>query len=209
MSNASILIVEDDVVVSMDIQGLLEDTGYRVCGVASSAEEAWELARKQCPDLVLMDISLRGSPNGIEAARQLRLEHDLPTIFLTAYADRDTIEKAKEAEPYGYLVKPFEVLGLRATIEMALTRVRLEKEKARLIEELQEVLTKVKLLSGPLPICGHCRKIRNEEGRWEFLEEYIQKSSAAQFTQGICPDCTRRHCPDVHSGCSADEDGKS
>jgi CheY-like chemotaxis protein len=100
MNQAKILIVEDEFVVADDIEARLLDLGYAVAGKANSGAEAIELAESHSPDLVLMDIHLRGPMDGITAATEIRQRFNLPVVFLTAYADDSTLDRAKEAEPF-------------------------------------------------------------------------------------------------------------
>lgn len=125
---AQIVIVEDEGIVALDIKRHLENYGYTVPSVHASGEEALEAIRKQVPDLVLMDISLQGRMDGLEAASILRKEVQVPVILLTAYADEQTIQRAKSSAPFGYIIKPFEARELRTTIEMALNRAELERK---------------------------------------------------------------------------------
>ncbi len=126
-AKSKILIVEDEGVVAKDIQGRLERLGYAVVGIAYSGDEAVETAGRLSPDLVLMDIKLRGDMDGIEAARQIRDSFNIPVIYLTAYTDDMTLKFAKIAEPYGYIVKPFGDRELHSNISMALYKHKAEK----------------------------------------------------------------------------------
>jgi CheY-like chemotaxis protein len=108
MDKVRILIVEDERIVSMDMQRRLKNLGYDVVGAAVSGEEAIHKAETYRPDLVLMDIMLEGQMDGIEAAEIVRGRLDIPVIYLTAYADTPTLERAKVTEPFGYILKPFE-----------------------------------------------------------------------------------------------------
>ena len=128
MGKPRILIVEDESIVALDIQGHLQRNGYEVLGIFSSGENALEKLPDQLPDIVLMDIRLQGQMDGVEAGQIIRNTYGIPVILLTAYADDETIERAKLSEPFGYLVKPFEERELKTTIEMALHRSRLEKK---------------------------------------------------------------------------------
>ena len=101
MSKTNILVIEDESIVSKDIQNSLKKLGYNVVGAANNGEEAISLAREHHPDLVLMDIMLKGEMSGIDAADVVRKELNIPIIFLTAYADESTLAKAKITEPYG------------------------------------------------------------------------------------------------------------
>lgn len=120
MEETNILIVEDEDLVSDDIFEALEHYGYTVVGRAATGEDAIALAKDELPDLVLMDIRLEGNMDGIHAARIIRESLNIPVIFLTAYADDTTLERAMVTEPYGYVLKPFKELELRTAIEMAL-----------------------------------------------------------------------------------------
>ncbi|HXU28504.1 MAG TPA: response regulator [Bacteroidia bacterium] len=122
MSNIiNILVVEDESIVSKDIQNSLKKIGYNVIGSCNNAEEAIEIATELHPDVVLMDIMLKGTLTGIDAADKIKLLN-IPVIFLTAYADEATLAKAKVTEPYGYILKPFKEKDLNISIEMAIHR---------------------------------------------------------------------------------------
>lgn len=120
MSKTNILIVEDESIIAKDIQQSLKKLAYTVVGICPTGEEAVAAAEELKPDLVLMDIMLKGEINGIEAAAQIREKFNIPVIFLTAYADESTLSKAKISEPYGYIIKPFKEIDLRTSIEMSL-----------------------------------------------------------------------------------------
>ena len=120
MKPARILVVEDDRVVARDIQQQLERIGHSVVGVTARGEDAVVLAHAVRPELVLMDIRLQGMLDGIEAAQRIRQTCQIPVVFLTAYADDETVERASQTEPFGYLLKPFENSQLRTVIEMAI-----------------------------------------------------------------------------------------
>ena len=133
MPKTNVLVVEDESIVSKDIQHSLKKLGYNVVGAASTGERAFELASSEKPDIILMDIMLKGEMNGIETAQKVKEELQIPVIYLTAYADESTLEKAKVTEPYGYIIKPFKEVDLHTSIEMALYKFSKEKEvlKAR------------------------------------------------------------------------------
>jgi PAS domain S-box-containing protein len=127
MTSEKILIVEDEAIVAMDLRLHLQALGYETSAVASTGDQAIELALQTRPDLALMDVSLGEGMDGIEAARQIQAM-GIPVVFLTAYADEVTLDRAKQSGPYGFLVKPFDERALHSTIEMALFRHRMEKE---------------------------------------------------------------------------------
>lgn len=128
MSGARILIVEDEGIEAMDIQHRLIGLGYAAPDIVFSGEEAIRTAGETRPDLVLMDIMLPGKTDGVTAAEQIRACFDIPIIFLTAYADEDTLQRAKITEPYGYIVKPFKERELHITIDMALYKHTMERK---------------------------------------------------------------------------------
>lgn len=195
MDREKILVVEDESIIAMDIQLSLQNLGYDVPCVASTGEEAIAKVSKYRPDLILMDINLEGEMNGIEAAVIIRSRFKVPVVFLTAFADSKTLESAKKAEPLGYITKPFSDTDIRVAVEMALYKAKMEAEMRRLIIELQEALATVKTLSGLIPICAWCKNIRDDEGYWQQVEQYIAKHSNAEFTHGMCPACMEKYAP--------------
>ena len=128
MSKASILIVEDERIVALDIENSLSNSGYSIAGQTDRGEDAVIKTRELHPDLVLMDIGLRGELDGIEAATRIRHQFDLPVIFLTAFTTPTILERARQAEPFGYVVKPFDERELISNIEMAIHKHSMEKK---------------------------------------------------------------------------------
>ena len=146
MAKEQILIVEDEFIVARDIQNCLKNMGYAVADVTSTGEQAIQKAAIARPDLVLMDINLAGDMDGIAATQEIRRRFNIPVVYLTSYADEDTLARAKTTEPYGYIVKPFDDAELRAVVEMAIHKHKAEiawrvterkhaAEEARVIEE--------------------------------------------------------------------------
>lgn len=128
MTEARILIVEDENIVALDIKNRLKNLGYAVAGWATTGQDAIDQAARTTPDLILMDIRLRGELDGITAAEQINAQLGIPVIYLTAYSDEATLQRAKVTGPYGYLLKPFEDRDLHTTIAMALYRHKIEQE---------------------------------------------------------------------------------
>jgi PAS domain S-box-containing protein len=124
MDKSRIMVVEDEGVVALQIREALEGMGYEVPVVALSGEEALSRLLEVEPDLVLMDIQLKGGLSGIEAARRLRRRLDIPVVYLTAFSDEQTLEQAQLTEPYGYVLKPFDEKSLHAIIQMSLMKHR-------------------------------------------------------------------------------------
>ncbi len=135
MNEPGILIVEDEIIVALDIRNSLERIGYRNVRIASDGAQALELVEERPPDLILMDILLKeagtDAADGISIATKVRERRDIPIIYITAYADETTLQRAKITQPYGYILKPFEERDLRTTIEMALYKHRMEDELRR------------------------------------------------------------------------------
>jgi len=189
LSNEKILIVEDEGIVILHIRKALENLGYVVAGVASHGDNAILKATEIRPDLVLMDIVLKGAVDGIEAAGKIQAILNIPVIYLTAHADDNTLQRAKVTGPFGYIVKPFRERDLQIAIEFALYKSRMEGERNLLIHRLQDALEHVRTLSGMLPICSYCKKIRDDKGYWNQIEAYLKEHSNTEFTHSICPDC--------------------
>ncbi len=187
-----ILLAEDDPTLAADLEQRLIRLNYQVIGVAVSGTDAIEKADELRPDLALIDIQIRGSVDGIEAADQIRAGFQIPVVYLASQTDPYTMQRAKVTNPLGYIFKPFEERELEITLEMALYKYQMEQERESLIRELQEALIEVRRLSGLLPICISCKKIRDDRGYWNRVEEYITKNSKARFTHGYCPDCARK-----------------
>jgi len=131
---SKILVVDDEAIITMQLEERLHAMGYTVVGMAASGEDAIDKARRLSPDLILMDIVMPGRMNGIDAARVIIGELNIPVVFVTSYADDKIIEKAKQVRPYGYIVKPFNELEIKAAIEVALFRKATELELMKMAE---------------------------------------------------------------------------
>jgi len=127
MGQPKILVVEDEGIIAKDIQMSLRHLGYEVPSTVASGEQAIKKAEVEKPDLILMDIVLQGEMDGIEAATRIRSRFDIPVIYLTSYSDKETMERAKGTEPYGYILKPFDESKVDTTIKMALLKHKMEK----------------------------------------------------------------------------------
>ena len=165
--NTNILVVEDELIVAKDIQQTLTSLGYTVPGIASSGEEALQKTEEFKPDLVLMDIKLKGDKDGIETAHEIKSKFDLPVVYLTAHADDETLQRAKVTEPFGYLVKPFEERELYSTIEMALYKRKMEVR-------LKESEKKYRLLFENLNV-GIYRVTPGKEGKFTDVNSAFVK----------------------------------
>ncbi|BDZ67863.1 response regulator [Methanobacterium ferruginis] len=142
MSDVSIMLVEDEIIVAADVKLRLESMGYQVLGIVDNGEEAIKTAGEKKPNLVLMDIVLKGEMDGIEAAQKIRELYDIPIIYLTAYSDEKTLERAKVTEPFGYVLKPFEDREIQSAIEMALYKHKMEKKLKESEEKYRKLIEK-------------------------------------------------------------------
>ncbi len=128
MNKTKILVVEDESIVARDIRNMLLGLGYEVTAVVSGAKIAIQNAEETRPDLVLMDVMLQGEVTGVEAAEHIYTKFNIPVVYLTAYADSSTVQRAKKTEPFGYIIKPFEERELQTTIEIALYKYKMQME---------------------------------------------------------------------------------
>lgn len=207
----NILIVEDESIIAMEIESRLQKLGYRVVAIAQNGLDAIARAEEFQPDLILMDIFLKGPMDGVEATEQIKKNYEIPVIYLTANTDEQTFQRAKVTEPFGYLLKPFEERDLHTTIEIAIYKAATERklnkyrqdleesleERNSLIEKLQDALSKVKTLSGLVPICAACKSVRDDKGYWEQIENFIRNHSEAEFTHLVCPSCAKKLYPGI------------
>ena len=157
MSQKKILIVEDESIIAEDISDSLISLGYKITGMVYSGEEAIEAAAKFRPDLVLMDVNLQGEIDGITATAEIRSRFRIPVVYLTAYADENTLRRVNATKPFGYIVKPFEEKNLHTTIQLALHRHEYDSltnlpNRSLLREQLNQVLEKQKELPAMIPV---------------------------------------------------------
>jgi PAS domain S-box-containing protein len=133
-----ILIVEDEVITAMDIKNMLKNFGFDVVGIASTGKDAINKAEEFKPDLVLMDISLKGDMDGIEAAEEIKSLHDIPVVYMSAFTDTNTFERIKFTNPYGFVNKPVSSELLLISIETAIYKHNLDKKLAESQEKLKD-----------------------------------------------------------------------
>ena len=170
---ARVMIVEDEVLIAADIMSRLEMMGYNVVANVTSGEKAVEQAEKNRPDLVLMDIVLAGAMDGIQASETIRDRvGDIPVVFLTAYADKDRLKRAKRINPFGYLLKPFQERDLAITIEMALFAAKADEERRKAVEALRISEDRFKLFMNHLPGAAW---IKDPDGRTVFGNDFFYR----------------------------------
>ncbi|MDZ4349576.1 MAG: ATP-binding protein [Xanthomonadaceae bacterium] len=178
-----VFIVEDEALIAMELQDRLQDRGYIICGHAARGERAIEEIPNSGADLILMDVRLAGKLSGIDTVRSLRTRCDIPTVFLTAFADGRCLHDAGEAGAYGYLVKPFQADEVHTTIQTALTRFRLERELRQSNAELQQFASAVSHdLRQPLrAVSGHLDLVerRSPDGLTPAAADHLRRARAA------------------------------
>jgi phosphoserine phosphatase RsbU/P len=186
-----ILVAEDDPVSRRLLQRMLDSWGYTVESYADGIE-AWQaLQATDVPPLVLLDWMMPGM-DGVQVCQNLRqLTASPPTyiMLLTAKGRSEDIVAGLGAGADDYITKPFKHEELRARVQVGVRVVELQRALAARVQELESALSRVKQLSGLLPICAYCKKIRNDQNYWQQVESYLAEHAAAQFTHGICPDC--------------------
>jgi sigma-B regulation protein RsbU (phosphoserine phosphatase) len=201
----NVLIVDDTPEIRDMLGVILESAGYQDLLFAESAAEAFERlgisgsgALPVDVDAVLMDVMMPDL-DGVEACRRIKAVErfrDTPIIMVTAMSEAGFLEAAFAAGAVDYLTKPVNRLELLARVRSAVRLKReMDRRKAR-EQELEQALREVKVLQGMLPICSHCKKIRNDQDQWQTVESYIKDHAAVDFSHGICPECLDKHYPD-------------
>lgn len=175
MSKTKILVVEDESIVAMDIKQRAEGLGYEVIGITPSGEEALEIIREDPPDLILMDIVLKGKIDGIEAAQRIHDNYDIPVLYLTAYSDEETLKRAKITEPFGYIIKPFEDRELHSSVEIAIYKHEMDRK----------LKASEKWLSTTLESMGDAMIATDKEGVIIFMNPVAQEVTGWDLEEAI------------------------
>ena len=191
----SVLIVDDQESMRELLQRQLEKIGHTIVGKASQGLQAIELTESLRPDIVLMDIEMP-EMDGLKATKIILEKYPRPVVLLTSHDDQEMVRKASEAGAGAYLLKPPSIEEIERTMIIAAARFADLMELRRLNSELKKALENVKLLSGLLPICAHCKSVRNDKGYWEAVEEYISEKTDVHFSHGLCPKCIEKFYPD-------------
>ena len=199
----SILCVEDEPVAREQMLKILRRRGREVAA-APNGQEGLALFRRQAFEVVVTDIRMPVM-DGLSMARQMKeLNRDVKIVVTTAFTDLSYLMAAIDLGVDQYVLKPVEINRLMAAIDRCAENIatrnqarRYQTERDKLLAELQAALDKVKLLSGFLPICAACKRIRDDQGYWQQIESYIRDHSEAEFSHGICPDCARKLYPEI------------
>ena len=179
--------------------GILSQQGYHV-RPAASGRMALTAAYASPPDLVLLDIRM-AHMDGYEVCQHLKADNrtrDIPIIFLSALSDVSKKVKAFEVGGVDYITKPFQSEEVLMRVATHLKIQALQKSLREKVGQLEDALTKIDTLHGLLPICSYCKNIRDDAGYWQQVEVYIAQHSSAEFSHSICPNCLKRHYPNIH-----------
>ncbi len=183
MQKAKILVVEDERIVAIDLRNRIERLGYSVVGMASTGEEAIQMALTTQPDLVLMDVTLRGKVDGVEAADRIRRLYEVPVVYVTAHSDEHTLHRAKITEPFGYVLKPFEERELHTTMEMALYKASTDR---RLRENERWLATTMSTIADAVITTDRDGRIRLMNAVAEEFTEWTQAEGLGKDVKDIC-----------------------
>jgi len=197
----SVLYVEDESLTRAVFARILERK-VRCLFQAENGEEGLELFKKYRPDIVISDVRMPVM-DGIEMSRKIKcLDDNAKIILTTAHSDASVLLNSIDAGIDKYILKPVDVDVLFSAMDSCMGTIMLERkiqeqnrEKDELISKLQDALDNIKKLSGLLPICSSCKKIRDDKGYWNQIEQYISEHSEAEFSHGICPDCVKKLYP--------------
>ena len=189
---------EDDFIITEAFLSEIEGQRYNLTWV-SSYEVALETIKRDQHDIYLLDYRL-GEYNGLDLLRKVVAEGcTAPIILLTGQGDHDVDVEATKAGAMDYLVKGrIDAAMLERSIRYAVERNRIERRLENTVNELEEALNKINTLSGLLPICSHCKSIRDDGGYWNRLETYIASHSNAEFSHSLCPNCLKQYYPDMY-----------
>jgi DNA-binding LytR/AlgR family response regulator len=170
MNIVNVFVVEDESIVSRDIQFSLKKLKYNVVGSASSGDKAIELIKIKNPDIILMDVILKGNINGIQVAEIVNKELDIPVIFLTAYTDEYSLTRAKITEPFGYIIKPFKEIDLYTSIELALYKHKKSRELIKERDYLFSLVDNKDKLDGFIFVKSNSKLIKLKTDEIYFIE---------------------------------------
>ena len=193
-----LILVVDDIPKNLEVIGNILSLEQYQISVAGDGEKAWKILNRISPDLILLDIMMP-TVDGYTLCRQIKsLENkkDIPIIFVTAKSAPEDLAKGFELGAVDYITKPFNASELIARVRTHVSLYRAKKKNEFLIDELQTALAQIKKLSGLLPICCVCKKIRDDEGYWNQVEAYISAHIDVRFTHSLCPACVRTQYPE-------------
>jgi len=194
-----VILVVDDEPGNIEILGETLGNDYEIL-FAISGQEALEIASRQFPDMIILDIVMPVM-SGYEVLKTLKQDpalKEIPVVFITALDQEDQETRGLALGAVDYIPKPFNPAIVKLRVK---TQMELKLQRDALMhrnEELRKALAEIKILSGLLPICSSCKKIRDDQGYWTQLESYISEHSEAVFTHGCCPDCMKKLYPELY-----------
>lgn len=189
-SKDTILVVDDQPANLKVLMQVLQDADFHIL-IANSGKRALQLVSRQLPDIILLDVMMSGI-DGFETCRRLKQNPEtaaIPVIFMTALNNLDDELNGFDAGGVDYITKPFHQQKVLARLKAQLTIRRQQQIILEKNEQLNRALAEIKQLSGILPICCKCKKVREDNGYWKQVERYISEHSDAEFTHGFCPEC--------------------
>lgn len=196
---AVILIIDDSPTNLKILLKYLRSSGFEI-RMAENGEAGLAQVKLLKPDIILLDVMMPGI-DGFETCQRLKESEetkDIPVIFMTSLAEVSDKLKGFKVGAVDYITKPFRQEEVLARVNTHLTILRQRNQILLQKQELEKVLAEIKVLKGLLPICSHCKKIRDDKGSWEAIEVYIRNHSDAKFSHGICPSCAKELYPDFY-----------
>ena len=193
-----VLLIDDVAMNHKIVKDVLTEIDYRVAG-AFNRDQAFNIIEEELPDLILLDI-IMPEINGHDICMELKAgenTRDIPVIFLTARTEDDDIIWGFQLGAVDYIKKPFNPQELLARVSTHVELKRGKDRQRRLIEELEKALKEVKQLSGLLPICAHCKNVRDDRGYWGRVEEYLTTHTGVELTHSLCPKCVKELYPEM------------
>ncbi|SHJ35529.1 response regulator receiver and ANTAR domain protein [Malonomonas rubra DSM 5091] len=199
-----VVIAEDEYLISQDVENTVRRAGYESVGIAANGKQVLELIDETTADIAILDIKMPVM-DGLEAARQIRDQFQIPVVMMTAYESPEFLAEAKEAGVGAYLIKPPNVDRLKRAVEISVARHNdllelrtLNNELVATIAELKAARNEISELREILPICSYCKNVRDDQGFWQRVEKYLETHSSVTTSHGICNDCMQQHFPDIY-----------
>lgn len=203
-----ILIAEDDSTSRAMLAAVLRMGGHEVVETADGQEALDAMTRLDAPPMAILDWMMpkKDGPDVVRCLREREWDYSPYLVLLTAKDKKEDIISGLECGANDYLTKPFDVGELRARVEVGKRMLDLQEALNSKVNELRQTLAEVKALRGILPICAQCKKIRDDAGYWQQVEDYVHAHSEARFSHGVCPECMKALYPDFQDDEDEDED---